>query len=509
MRLVDADQLRPSTYNPRQADPERLAMVELSLRKLGWLLPVYASATGEVLSGHQRHLVATERIGCRRLPAEFVGDMDLQERKAINVVFNRATNDLDRGDTPATLTDAIRHSSILEMADSLPDLEPDTEAFYPCLQHRDVPIDPLLKANSGRWINYARNIASTLDRRGIRMPIVVGPVWDVINGIGRLQLAAERRRTTVRVVDVPEEKARFARAMLNLLSMDFDLATRYEDLLRYNSFRRARRTRSRFGQPVLGRGFVFALIGTKPAYTFDIRQAGHMKRWVRQYGRAVLDFGAGHLHETDLLRTVGIDVTPFEPYHLGDDNEIDKHASVEMTKAFLRDVAAGKSWSSIFIASVLNSVPFLDDRRHIITLVAALASRDTGVYACASSTDTQGWININGADRLDPRASKTIQFKLDYEPGISVGDVATKPKVQKYHTQEEFHRLFAERFLRVEISEQVNNIQAVCSRPRKLDQEALRSALTFEFDLPYPDGSRMGLVREAVEAFSHRLHTSL
>lgn len=509
MRLVDADQLRPSTYNPRQADPERLGLVELSLRKLGWLLPVYASSTGEVLSGHQRHLVATERIGCRQLPAVFVGDMDLQQRKAINVVFNRATNDLDRGDTPATLTDAIHQSGILELAAGLPDLEPDTEAFYPCLQYRDVPIAPLLKANRGRWINYARNIASTLDRRGIRMPVVVGPGWDVINGIGRLQLAAERRRTTIRVVDVPEEKVAFARAMLNLLSMDFDLATRYEDLLRYNSFRRARRTRSRFGQPVLGRGFLFAVIGSKQAYSFDIRKPGHMKRWVRQHGSTIIDFGAGHLHETDLLRSVGIDVTPFEPYHLGEDNEIDKHASVGMTRAFLHHVAAGKSWSSIFIASVLNSVPFLDDRRHIVTLVAALASRDTGVYACASSTDSQGWININGADRLDPRASKTIQFKLDYESGIAVGDVATKPKVQKYHTQVEFHRLFAERFLRVAISEQVNNIQAVCSRPRKVDEQALREAIAFEFDLPYPDGSRMGLVREALDAFSHRLHTSL
>ncbi len=38
---------------------------------------------------------------------------------------------------------------------------------------------------------------------------------------------------------------------------------------------------------------------------------------------------------------------------------------------------------------------------------------------------------------------------------------------------------------------------------------ALRAALTFEFDLPYPDGDRMGLVDEAIAAFEKRLGVSL
>lgn len=34
---------------------------------------------------------------------------------------------------------------------------------------------------------------------------------------------------------------------------------------------------------------------------------------------------------------------------------------------------------------------------------------------------------------------------------------------------------------------------------------ALAAALDFEFELPYPDGSRMGLSQRAREAFEHRL----
>ncbi len=37
----------------------------------------------------------------------------------------------------------------------------------------------------------------------------------------------------------------------------------------------------------------------------------------------------------------------------------------------------------------------------------------------------------------------------------------------------------------------------------------LREAIDFEFDLPYPDGSRMGLAAEARAAFSKRLGVSL
>ena len=36
-------------------------------------------------------------------------------------------------------------------------------------------------------------------------------------------------------------------------------------------------------------------------------------------------------------------------------------------------------------------------------------------------------------------------------------------------------------------------------------EQALAAALDFEFELPYPDGSRMGLSQRAREAFEHRL----
>src|SRR6056297_91341 len=110
--------------------------------------------------------------------------------------------------------------------------------------------------------------------------------------------------------------------MMNLLSMDFDVESRYDDLLRYNSFRRARRVREE-----LGNGFIFAVHGSKPCHTFDIFNPKQKAAWIREHGTRILDFGAGHLTETKILRAAGFEVVAFEPYHITR-SEIDKEKSL-------------------------------------------------------------------------------------------------------------------------------------------------------------------------------------
>jgi len=310
------------------------------------------------------------------------------------------------------------------------------------------------------------------------------------------------------VVTVSEAEAAFADAMLNLLSMDFDIHNRYADLLRYNSFRRAWRPRKN-----LGRGFVFALIGAKPARDFDVSSPDDRDRWVKFYGRSVLDFGAGHLAETRMLRAAGVRVTPFEPYRLqsaGAGGLIDKQEGVHLARAFLGDVADGVRWSSVFLSSVLNSVPFAADRAHIVTICSSLCSPSTCLYAVASSQKQSGWDTASGGSQYLNRVdSLTVAFRLDYEDGIRLGEISANPKVQKYHSPREFYDLFKTRFRAVQVTEAINNVQAICADPLPVDPAALAAALDFEFDLPYPDGSRMGLAADARAAFEKRLGVTL
>ena len=51
------------------------------------------------------------------------------------------------------------------------------------------------------------------------MPIVCTPDGKVINGIGRLEMLAELKADACDVVYISEEEAKFADAMMNLLTM--------------------------------------------------------------------------------------------------------------------------------------------------------------------------------------------------------------------------------------------------------------------------------------------------
>ncbi|UYL88113.1 ParB-N-terminal-like domain methyltransferase [Gordonia phage Evaa] len=497
VRLVDADDIRPSTYNPRQADPERLELVALSLRKLGWMLPIYADAAGEILSGHQRHYVATEMLGLTRLPVVYTKPFDLETRKAINIAFNRGTNDMAADTLSTDLRSAIIESGVIELAQDMPD----AADMYPVLTASDEPIKPILTANRGRWNRHARNVSRMLSGRGIEMPLILDENDQVVNGIGRLEFYAAKARDTVPVIRVAGKTAELAKVMLNLLTMDFDLHTRYQNELRYNSFRRTAHTRD-----TLGLGFTFAVIGSKPANTLQVSKPAHLTAWKRVHGTKIVDFGAGHMDETRILRGVGIDVTPFEPFMCDPDHAdtLLPDVSRSLGRALLERVASGYQWDSVFISSVLNSVPFLADRQHIITLLAAMTGEGK-CYAVTKSTGHGSWRAVQpDAAPTNAVNDRQLGFQIGYEDGTILTDFGDQPKAQKYHTLEEFRDLFGTRFERVHAAHSQSNCQVIAETPRPVDPVALAAACDFEFDVAYPDGTSMGLADVAREAFGRR-----
>ena len=154
-------------------------------------------------------------------------------------------------------------------------------------------------------------------------------------------------------------------------------------------------------------------------------------------------------------------------------------------------------------------MPFREDREHIACLCAALCKPFTKVYACASSAGESGWRQVNGKSFMNESNAGNIAFRLDYEPGIRIGDFQDKPKVQKYHTESEFHSLFGPFFRSVKVDDFSNNINAACASALPVDPARLRAAIEFEFNLPYPDGTRMELAKCAMDSFSQRLQITL
>lgn len=492
IEIVPIHDIRPSTYNPRRADPLRLELVELSLKKLGFLSPIFADASGEILSGHQRHLIA-QRLGMQEVPVCRVPAMSEDKRRALNLVFNRATNDMAANATSDTLAEEMRRLGIRAMAADMPD----QEELHRCADAVPVATKELADANQGRWIQYAAQVAKTLRARGIRLPIICTPDNQVVNGIGRLQVAAEKGDAHVPVVYIREHEAAFAGAMLNLLSMDFDLHHRYADLLRYSSFRRPLTYRAG-----LGRGFYVEHFGDITTKVFNLEEPVNLAKWRRCYGKRVLDFGAGRFTDTEILTRAGIDVTPFEPYPVGVGSEVDKDLGRHTAMNLLGDIANNKRWDAVFISSVLNSVPFREDREHIAVLTAALAGHRGTAYAWTMAANHHNWRAIDKNHR-NKKHESMIQFRLDYEPGILIGDLGKAPKVQKYHRSQELYRTFKRAYEKVKVKRVGVDLSCVAHGPA-YSNKALEEAIEFEFDLPYPDGSRLGLVDLAKHAFRER-----
>jgi hypothetical protein len=512
-RLVDIDSLRPSAYNPRKADAERLELVELSLSRFGWLLPIYADVNGEILSGHQRHFIA-KRMGAKKVPVVFVKEMPIERRMAINILYNRATNDMKKNESSAELKEKVFGASVqIERLKTLKKISVDTDDWYPVMRIKPQSVLRLMKSNE-RWTEqHGISMSAQLKSSGLPpMPIVVTESGTVVNGVARLTHAAMLGTDIIETVVVPDDVAEDVKIMLNLLSMDFNLEERYSDLLRYNSFRR-KNQRVTYLTPTFLEDFLrhFVPSGNRNA-AFHLDDPKHVELWKKYYGTTVIDFGAGLCDKTEILKGLGVDAVAFEPFFLSSDNEtIDTEAARELCSKFLDRVADGTEWDSIFISSVLNSVPFLQDRLHIIKIVSALSSDNTKVNSCAISTESDRWFNHANGNIKKGHDTSSGGFPLDYEPRIIIADISLKPKVQKYHTAIEFKELFQSGFKNVEVFPTAKNglVCAVSRFPKPFTEDELRAALEFEFNLPHPNGKRLGLADEAKAAFSKRLGLKL
>lgn len=513
VKLVDIDKVYGATYNPRVRDPERFELVKLSLSKLGWLLPMYVTEKGEILSGHQR-LDAAKEIGAKRVPVVIIERLDPGRQKGVNIVFNRATNDMHKYDHGGDLSAKIPMSIIEEAAKSLPDIDPDSNAFFPCknLVARNVP--ELVHANMQQFLRHAIRQAESLYHWGrTSIPLVVTDDNRVINGVGRMQHAGEVGMPQVQTVYIEPERAELARILLNKLSMDFDLEDKYSEVLRYNSFRRAANVQN-FLMPTHSADLVSSMSKSgktqRPASVFEPDNKKHVIAWRRWYGNTVLDFGAGLLDKALIMRDVmGIDCLAFEPYYTGGkDAGFDVEGARYITDVFLDRIADGLEFDSIFLASVLNSVPFKADRLHIINIVSALATKKTIVYAGAISKTSDRYLAATGQkDNISNHETQfDSSFAVGYEEGVMVSDLMKRPKAQKYHSPDEWKEIWSTGFsdVHVYIYHPNDLVQAICKKPLEIDPEALSESIKFEFDLPFPD-TTLDRVDKALEAFSKRL----
>jgi len=517
IQLMDIKKLKGAKYNPRKRDPHRYELVKTSLKKLGWVLPMYVTSDGEILSGHQRFDAAKE-LGSKKVPVVILNNLDFERRRGVNIVFNRATNDMHKNDSGESLSERLPMSVIQEAVKDLPDIDPNSEEFFPCMNSTMEDTREVMGKNINHFLYHAiRQAESLYHWANTSIPIVTTKKKKIVNGLGRLQHASEVGIPEVQVIIIDDKKSELAAVLLNQLSMDFDLMDKYADILRYNSFRRAS-NRQDFLMPTMCCDLISAMSKSgktqRAASTFNPESQKHVTAWKRWYGETVLDFGAGLLDKSLVMRDVmNVDCVAFEPYYTGGkDSGFDIEAARYITDVFLQRVASGTEFDSIFLASVLNSVPFSTDRRRIVTIVSALATTRSTIYAGAISRSSDRFLAATGAkDNISNHETQfDSSFAAGYEEGVIVADLMKHPKAQKYFTVDEWKELWSEGFSDVESYLYKPNqlVQVIARDPLPVNPKELKEAIEFEFGLPYPNDT-LDRVDQALDAFSARLQMAI
>jgi len=343
-------------------------------------------------------------------------------------------------------------------------------------------------------------IATSLLRMQVRIPIVVSDSGRIVNGIHRAFSALENGETSWPVIRIPDAHADVAINFLNYLSMDFHVDEEFERKIRYSAYRRPQNNRG-----AVPKSYRFWANGERTLLDKDSYTTEYWVNFREIHGETLLDFGAGLGNVAPYLSGRGFKAYDFEPYRIDPAGESGKPSpaySRMMAKSFLEAISDPRlKFDSIFMSSVLNSIPFPKDRMCVLAIVHALCSRDTTVYGtCRDISDyNYEYGGIRNAN----------YFTWDTEPGVRVGDVMRAPKLQKFETPETARAMFSRLWKDFSFWPGGNVFYWRVKAPMGFNPRVLAQSLELEFDLPYEDGSTMGLVAEAKSAFGKRLGVTL
>lgn len=495
VQSVPIDELYADAANPRKPDDMRLRLLQLSIAKLGYMMPIFATREGMILSGHQR-LFVSKQLGLKTIPVEYV-DLTKKQVRGVNVLFNRCTNDFSAFDTGSGSKARLNLTELLEEAEQLDDfLEVySSEEDYYAYDVEEVLVKDITVHEAVKYDKKAIIIANSLQRMGIEIPVVLTEKGRIVNGIYRVLSAKELGVETWPVVTIPDEQADLTNHFLNYLSMDFSIDEEYKDLMRFSAFRRPQNNRG-----AVPKAYRFFANGYRTLPDKDSYSTSYWRTFRDLHGSKVIDFGAGLGKVAPFLRTKGIDCIDFEPYRI--DESVSKgkpspELSKSRNKEFLNQLRDFGTVDSIFLASVMNSIPFPRDRMVVLACVHAMCGFGTVVYGtCRDISDfNYEYGGIRNAN----------YFVFDTEPSVRIGDVMHNPKIQKFHTQEEARNMFQTFWEKIEFFPGGNIFYFRLSSPKRVNPNILGQAIDLEYDMPYQDGTTMGLAPLAREIYAERL----
>lgn len=363
-----------------------------------------------------------------------------------------------------------------------------------------VPVDSekLILNNFNKFDEYYLNRTKSLNKYAPQMPIIIDEDLNLINGIGRLYNIAEKVNCpkTIECIMLPNDISEFAYYMLNYVTMDFNIHNKYKKELRYNSYKRSRNKST-----MIGDGYIVKLVKRTSAVNNTFSE-NLKQKFIQEYGNYILDFGAGHLRNADILNKNGIYCVPFEPFVIDADKfeTLSFERSYNCCNNFLEEFQKNDEFSTIFLHAVFNSVPFEEDRKKILTILSSIATDQTKIIIWTRHVSSYHE-RVNTILNKDNKTTfKNMEF-LDYEDNITISDLENHPKVQKFYDEKSLIKLCKPFFKTIRTTVKKTYIYAELTHPIKQPLNKLDEAIDFEFNLEHPNGKTLGLNKKAKKIF--------
>ncbi|NNJ10551.1 ParB N-terminal domain-containing protein [Chloroflexales bacterium ZM16-3] len=455
--------LRPAPYNPRKIDETAFDDLCRSITTIGMAKPIIVNDDGTIVAGHQR-LKALKATGLTVAPIYLVTGLTASDEMRFNQLHNGT--DLDTGD---------EHVKV---------------PAYTGLGYVDVDADSVEANLRAAGAPIRSEIAKLLIGYGPWGGIVATQSGECLSG-AQYAITCKSLGYPVRTFYVRDSDAPIIRGLFQRQYGQFF----YEHLARETYIQT-------FAQPFRCRTDAAGNTEGVKSPTWEKRV---LPEW--QPGEHVLDFGCG---QADYVKKIGrerpeIPILGMEFFYRKGDY-IDSHAVHAMADALFAHLRTYGLFDVVVCDYVLNSIDSQRAEDAVLTCLSAFTKPGGRIYASGRRRD---FIEGNMYATSHRGAMRGFEF-LD-SAGLSGILFKGRWFYQKFHTKSQI--LEAGRtFLSPSVSYQNHSATQfnlrVGAKDMELSQATIEAALRFEFDLPWPNGQRVGRGEEAVQAYRAALKIS-
>lgn len=446
--------LKPAAYNPRAITPDALEHLQASIRQVGFCKPVIVTDTGTIVAGHQRTKAATA-LGLSTVPAYVLTNLSTADEVRFNQLHNGT--DLDEAEGEVRVPAGPTGVFTLETA----------------LQGSTIGIGAAVRNETSRLLLLYGNWGGAVAREdGL-----------VLSG-QQYVLACKLLSLPARIYRVPAAAAPAARQAF---------ARRY-GVFSYDHLPRATYIQS-FAQMYRLRETASGKQNASSLYT------KHVAPWLKKHpGARLLDFGCGQGDYARHLRGLTGALVPYEPFFRSGQS-LDRTAVHRMIDGLVAALRDGGLFDAVVCDSVLNSVDSPEAEDDVLRCVTALTRPGGTVFLSGrrrERVETQLTFRTNA-----PRKQQTRLVEFLDADGFSALYRGGAWFFQKFHSEAQITALVRRYVSPGPFAYTYSSTSWQIAAPREVPVEAaaVEASLGREFNLPWPNGERIGRGADVLAAY--------